>query len=47
MSCILATDMGRHADDLKNLNAVLEKYEITEGANVENLVQDRDEIQVN
>lgn len=43
MSCILATDMGRHADDLKKINELLEKYQVADGANVESLVTQQDQ----
>jgi len=39
MSCIFATDMGRHADDLKSLNSLIEENSITDGQNTEKLIE--------
>ena len=35
---ILATDMARHASDLNNIKTLLEKHQIVEGKNQENIV---------
>lgn len=41
-SCIMATDMGRHADDLKNINSLIGENGIEDGEGLDKLLQDKE-----